>query len=124
MHAKQKTVLIAEDDPLIRLVVAEALTDAGFAVIEAEHAAAALGTLASGTGRIVLLFTDINMPGSMDGLELAHRVRLSWPDMAILITSGRPLPAATATPHAARFIAKPYNPDHVVSDIRRMVAAA
>jgi len=111
MNAEQKTVLVAEDEPLIRLAVVEALTDAGIAVIEAEDAAEALGALNSGFGRIVLLFTDINMPGSMNGI-------------AILIASGRFPPSPAARPREARFIAKPYNPDDVVADIRRMVAAA
>jgi len=124
MNAEQKTVLVAEDEPLIRLAVVEALTDAGIAVIEAEDAAEALGALNSGFGRIVLLFTDINMPGSMNGLDLAHHVHSSWPHIAILIASGRFPPSPAARPREARFIAKPYNPDDVVADIRRMVAAA
>jgi DNA-binding NtrC family response regulator len=124
VHEEHRTVLVAEDEPLVRLAVVEALTDAGFAVIEAEHAAEALSALNSSLGRIVLLFTDINMPGSMNGLDLAHHVHSSWPHIAILIASGRFPPSPAARPREARFIAKPYNPADVVADIRRMVTNA
>jgi CheY-like chemotaxis protein len=124
VNAEQKIVLVAEDEPLIRLMIVESLTDAGFAVIGAVHAAEALDALNADFERIVLLFTDVNMPGSMNGLDLAHHVRSSWPHIAILIASGRFPPSPAARPQDARCIAKPYNPDNVVGDIRRMVGVA
>jgi two-component system, response regulator PdtaR len=72
-------VLVAEDEELVRLVIAETLRDEGLEVMEAEHAEAALGVLEQHAARIHVLFTDIQMPGSMDGLALAHHTAKTGP---------------------------------------------
>jgi two-component system, response regulator PdtaR len=121
--AEPKTVLVAEDELLLRLVVVDALTDAGFDVIEAGHAEEALIALESGPFTIHLLFTDIHMPGLMDGLRLAHYVRLTWPHIALLIASGDQTPAPASLPQGSVFLPKPYHTDHVVAHAHTLTSA-
>ena len=115
-------VIVAEDESLIRLAVSEALTEEGFQVIEAEHAAEALAVLILQAADIHVLFTDVRMPGAMDGLTLAHHTRDRWPWIALLITSAT-LPLGTMLPPGSRFLPKPYAPSHVVAQLRDLLAA-
>ena len=85
-------VLVAEDEALVRSVIVEALREEGFEVMEAEHAEAAIVIMESHGLRIHVLFTDIQMPGTMDGLSLAHHTSKHWPWIGLLITSARPRP--------------------------------
>ena len=123
MSARAKTVLVVEDEASIRMIVAEALIDAGFAIREAAHADEALAMLGESADQIDLLFTDVSMPGSMDGIELAHHVHEAWPQMAMIIASGRPLPRHGECPPGTRFIPKPYVVDEVVNQIQKLVAS-
>jgi two-component system, response regulator PdtaR len=120
----QILVLVAEDEELVRVVIVDALEDAGFEVLEAEHAEAALGVLQSHAARVHVLFTDIQMPGTMDGLALAHHTAKNWPKIALLFTSGRPRPHQRTLPERSRFLAKPYRHDHVFRHIRELAEAA
>ena len=122
MSPARKTVLIAEDEALIRLMAVEALADAGFHIIEAEHTDEALAVLKAGADEIDLLFTDINMPGSMNGLELAHYVHSLWPRVALLIASGNAQPTRRELPPGGRFLTKPYAMDEVVEHVATLVA--
>jgi CheY-like chemotaxis protein len=117
-------VLVAEDEELVRLVIVEALRDAGFEVMEAEHAQAALGMLEIHATCVHVLFTDIQMPGPMDGLALAHHTSKNWPAIALLITSARPHPGRGKLPEKSRFLAKPYQHRHVIRHIRELTASA
>jgi DNA-binding NtrC family response regulator len=123
MSARAKTILVVEDEAPIRIVVAEALIDAGFAIKEAAHADEALAVLDASADEIDLLFTDVSMPGSMNGFELAHHVHEAWPQMAMLIASGKPLPGHANCPPGSRFIPKPYAVDEVVDQIQTLVAS-
>ena len=87
---KAPAVLIVEDEALIRMGAVRMIEDAGFEVIEAANADEAIQILESRSG-IRVVFTDIHMPGSMDGLKLAHAVRDRWPPIKIIVTSGREL---------------------------------
>jgi CheY-like chemotaxis protein len=102
-------ILVVEDEALIRMDAAELIRDLGFEVIEAVDADHAVSLLETTPG-ITILFTDIQMPGSMDGLLLAAVVRDRWPPIALLIASGRVSPDIDAIPAGARFISKPYSP--------------
>ncbi|XYD12560.1 response regulator (plasmid) [Methylobacterium sp. NMS12] len=82
------------------------LTAIGFEVLEAEHAYSALQHLEANPG-VVLLYTDIDMPGVMDGCDLAHAVRVRWPEMRIIVCSGCMSDEAALLPEEAQFIAKP-----------------
>ena len=119
----QISVLVAEDEELVRLVIVEALKDAGFGVMEAENAAAALDTLEIHADRIHVLFTDIRMPGVMDGLALAHHTANNWPKIALLLTSAQPSPHRSSLPGKCRFLAKPYRHHHVIRHIHELAAA-
>ncbi len=106
---KQKhLVLVVEDEILIRMNSVDIIRDLGFDVIEAVDADEAVSLLEAVPG-IEVVFTDIQMPGSMDGLLLASVVRNRWPPVALLIASGRERPSAADMPPGARFIPKPYS---------------
>jgi CheY-like chemotaxis protein len=114
------TVLIAEDECIVRTLAAEVLSDAGFGVHEAAQASEALDILERAADDIDLLFTDINMPGSVDGLELARRVRARWPRIALLISSGAVRPIQL--PAGAKFMLKPYDLEKVVAEVLTLTA--
>ena len=99
-------VLVVEDEPLVRLFVAELLIDAGFRVIEAANAAEALTILGAGL-EVNVLLADVDMPPGINGYELSHEVRRRWPSVEILVTSGRQWPAEGDLPSGAAFLAKP-----------------
>jgi two-component system, response regulator PdtaR len=103
-HAIQ--ILVVEDETIVRYSAVDALTDAGFEVVQAEDAREALAALAAGL-KPFLLFTDVDMPGDTNGIELAERAFAQDPDLRIIITSG--LPLLRGIGHLpARFLAKPY----------------
>lgn len=99
----QATILIVEDEVLLRLAVADNLRDAGFTVFEASNADEA-GEVLRSLKSIDLVFTDVHMPGSMDGEALARWIKSERPDLKVLVTSGKVL---TAGPDLS-FLGKPY----------------
>jgi CheY-like chemotaxis protein len=109
------TVLVVEDEPLIRDMVSEELILAGFDVVQVRNADEAIGVLEARLD-IHLVFTDIDMPGSMDGLKLAAAVRDRWPPINIIITTGKVRPLTI--PVNALFIPKPYLGSNVVAAMR------
>ena len=111
-------VLVVEDDDLVRLYAAEMLEDAGFAVVEARNADAAWDILEDRSD-IGILFTDIDMPGSMCGLILAERVHRNWPDVRLVLTSGRQRFGDEDIPDDGRFLPKPYGAEQVVQAIHQ-----
>jgi CheY-like chemotaxis protein len=122
-HRKDKpVVLLVEDEPLVRMLGADLLTEAGFDVVEANDAEEALEALRAHP-EIQVLFTDVNMPGSLDGLALASVARERRPDLKLLIGSGVVRPVQDDLPSNGRFLAKPYRPAAVVDTIRAMLAS-
>ncbi|KQS49353.1 hypothetical protein ASG20_10080 [Sphingomonas sp. Leaf198] len=108
MNAIRKSViLIVDDDALVRVHSNLALEDAGYEVVEATNAADALVKLKERPD-IAALFTDVRMPGALNGIDLAHAVHAQRPDIAILVTSGADNGASSALPAAAQFLQKPY----------------
>ena len=101
--------LVVDDDFLIRMDAMEILEQAGFQVLDAEHAAAALELLKTRHPEISLLFTDVQMPGELDGFALARRVAASWPHISIVVASGHVKPGPGMMPAKARFIGKPFS---------------
>src|SRR5579863_4957196 len=95
-------VLVVEDDAMIRMIAAEFLEDEGFVVVEAGDAEEAIRKL-EGDPTIAAVFTDINMPGAMDGLDLAHFVRDRRPSIKVLLTSGRSQLPTARLPSQSRF---------------------
>ena len=102
------TVLVVEDEPILRELSAYELEDAGYLVLEAGSAAEALDIMRSGP-MVGILFTDVNMPGSMDGLQLARIVNDLWPDVKLIVTSGAGRVRPCNVPDEGRFLAKPYS---------------
>ncbi len=113
-------VVIAEDEVLLRTIAVDVLEEAGFRTFEAENARAALDICKSCPEAIDVLFTDIRMPGPMDGLELAHRVRERWPWIVIIIASGNIFVGRDQLPEGARFLPKPYDMHRILDIIRQM----
>ena len=109
------TVLVVEDETLIRELVAEELEEAGYSVVVAHNADQAIAILEDRQD-IHLVFTDIDMPGSMDGVKLAAAVRDRWPPVHIIITTGKVRPLEI--PANALFIPKPYVGKNVVAAMR------
>ena len=113
-------VLLVEDEPLVRMVGADLLEEAGFEVVEAANGDEALLVLEARPD-VRVLFTDINMPGSLDGLELAQVVHERWPEVGLLVTSGRFNLRSDDIPNNGQFVAKPYEPAAVVRKLRAML---
>ena len=115
------TVLVVEDEELLRIFAVQLVEDAGFQALEAANADQAIAILEKRPD-ISLLLTDIHMPGSMDGLKLAHAVRHRWPPIKIIIVSGQVHLTEDDMPTGSRFFRKPYEPTEVVSELRSMAA--
>jgi CheY-like chemotaxis protein len=114
-------VLIVEDEMLVRMCVADMIEEMGRKTVEAADADEAVRVLTNRTD-IGFLFTDVEMPGSMDGYQLARTVRERWPDIAIMITSGRRQPRTGDIPPGGRFIAKPYDPRAIAQALSDLAA--
>jgi CheY-like chemotaxis protein len=117
-----RIVLIVEDEPLLRMLAAEVVGEAGFVALEARDADEAFILLESHPD-ISLLFTDINMPGSMDGLKLAHAVRNRWPPIKILRVSGQVQLQRSELPSNSFFVRKPYQASALVEELRAIVSS-
>ena len=106
-------VLIVEDEALIRMNTEDVCEDAGYKVLEAPNADEALSLLEVRPD-VRLVMTDIDMPGSMDGLALAHHVRRSSPQMCLVIASGKAFPSEQELPTGAVFFSKPFQERHLI----------
>lgn len=106
---QKQIVLVVEDEALIRMHAAEMICDLGFEVVEAANADQAISLMESRL-EISVVFTDIQMPGSMDGLRLVAVIRNRWPPVALLVTSGQLRPRESDLPENAHFLPKPYMP--------------
>jgi DNA-binding NtrC family response regulator len=116
----QTVVLVVEDEVVLRLMVVAAVERAGFEAIEASNADEAVRILES-RNDIRIVFTDLDMPGSMDGLKLAACVRDRWPPVEIILTSGHIAPQNVTPPERDMFFSKPNDPDEVSQAMRRMI---
>lgn len=107
-HGTRPTVLVVDDECLVRIVAADFLEDAGYDVLDAENAEHALSVLAK-HDEVTVLVTDINMPGSMDGVALANAVHRIRPDIALVLTSGATFLTEEQIPDSGKFLSKPYS---------------
>jgi CheY-like chemotaxis protein len=114
------TVLVVDDEPLLRMDVAATLEEAGCHVLEAANADEALQMMER-VAHIDLLVTDVQMPGSMDGIQLSAAVHSRWPDTEVMVTSGRIHPRAHELPPNVRFLAKPYPPYKLADVAMRLI---
>lgn len=115
------TVLVVEDEGLVRLDTAQGLREAGFVVLEAGDAREALEQLEA-CPAVDVVFTDVNMPGPMDGLALAYHIAARRPDIRVVLTSGAARLTAQDIPDDGVFLRKPYSPEVVARTVRQMVA--
>lgn len=110
-------VLVVEDEAMIRLNAALILESAGFDTVEAASADEAVRHLESNK-QIQIVFTDIDMPGSMDGLGLAAAIRNRWPPIELVLTSGHVRVAEKDIPERGRFLPKPYSSEQLIDTMR------
>ena len=119
-HSEPRMViLVVEDEPLVRLFLTDFLDEAGFKVFEAVNGDEAM-TILQARPDVQVIISDIEMPGSMNGLELARAVQERWPGIGVVVTSGRERPGPDDLSDKAALLAKPYLPDTVLSLIRPM----
>jgi DNA-binding NtrC family response regulator len=116
---KQLTVLIVDDEPIIQLFAKEFLDEANFNTVLASNADEAIAALERHSD-IRAVITDVQMPGSMDGVRLANAVRHRWPPIAIIVTSGQ-WPVPPALPENSRFFHKPFRPQDIISAVHELV---
>jgi CheY-like chemotaxis protein len=110
-------ILVVEDEALVRACTAALLEDAGCSVIEAGNAEEALREFET-HALITTLFTDINMPGAINGLSLAHKIFQMRPQVQLILTSGRGLPREGEMPAGGQFLPKPYDCEQLTEMIR------
>lgn len=124
MHSSDKqTVLVVEDDILVRMLGVDILEDAGFTVLEADSADQALALLAEHDD-VHLLFSDVDMPGSMNGIELARLVHARWPSIRLLLTSGHHQIDEKSLPDQGRFVRKPWTQERLMASIQASLDAS
>ena len=116
-------VLVVEDEMLLRMRAVDMVEDAGYTSVEAVDADEAVAILESRSD-IALMFTDIQMPGSMDGLKLAHAVRKRWPPIKIILVSGQLTPAIIDIPADSRFYGKPLGAKEMIAELQNMIGHA
>ena len=114
------TVLIVEDELMLRMRAVDIVEDAGFTALEAVNADDALALLESRSD-ISLLFTDIQMPGTMDGLKLAHAVHDRWPSIKIILVSGQVVLTEEQRPAQSRFHGKPLEVQEMIAELQDMI---
>lgn len=122
MSEQKIVILVVEDELLVRMDISDQLIDCGFDVLEAENAAQAMEILAL-HAEIQVMFTDVDMPGGMDGLKLATAVRHRWPPIKIIVTSGHRSVQLADLPLDSRFFGKPYRASAIADAAKEMLAA-
>ena len=116
-------VLVVEDEMMLRMRAVDMVEDAGYTPIEALDADEAVAILESRSD-IALMCTDIQMPGSMDGLGLAHAVHARWPLIKIIVVSGQLNPPSAELPPRSRFFGKPLEAGQMIAQMRNMIGQA
>jgi DNA-binding NtrC family response regulator len=119
--AARSAILIVEDEPFIRMAAVDTMLDLGIEPYEAANATEALGMLEQHP-EIEVVFTDVNMPGTMDGISLARRVTELRPGMGIILTSGRQHMSQREVPGNGTFLPKPYGPRQLMGIVARKLA--
>ena len=123
VESGRPVVLIVEDEFLLRIDAVQMVAAAGFEVVEASNADEAIEILET-RGDVTVVFTDIQMPGSMDGLKLARAVRGRWPPIKIVATSGHLDVREIDLPEGGRFLPKPYSPLQVTGVLREVMGGS
>jgi CheY-like chemotaxis protein len=111
---KHRAVLIVEDDAELRSLTVALLEDEEIDTIECESAEAALAVMLIGGREVAMIFADIRLPGVMDGVDLSWEVKLRWPLLPIILTSGHPLERIRELPPGVAYMPKPWQPLNVL----------
>ena len=121
MPLRAAVVLVVEDSPLILMNAVDLVTNAGFEGVGAASADEAIAILEA-RADIRLVFTDVEMPGTIDGLKLAHYIRNRWPPIHLIVASGRVIQEESQLPTGSRFFSKPYDNNTIVEEMTRMLS--
>ena len=116
--APQDAILVVEDEALVRMVAVDALAETGLQLYEAADADEALAVLEEHPD-VALVFTDINMPGKLDGVSLVQRIHKLWPKVELIVTSGRERLLDRQLPDHGSFLAKPYGVSQLIDLVRK-----
>jgi CheY-like chemotaxis protein len=117
----RSVVLVVEDEALIRVSAVQIVEEAGYEALEAANADEAIKLLEARPD-IRLVFTDVHMPGTMDGLKLAHYIRERWPPVRLRVASGVAIVAESDLPSGTSFFRKPYAEHHIADEMKRLLA--
>ncbi|CAN5264943.1 response regulator [soil metagenome] len=113
-HAPRSTALVVENDAMQRALVSLLLEEHDMTVIQCESAEAAVLVLENAGADVSLVFTDVDLAGIMDGIELAYIAKLKFPDVHVVVTSGTP--RVRRLPDGTTFMAKPWSPNHLIRE--------
>ena len=113
--------LVVDDDALIRMAALDILEDGGFRTFEASDGDKAMSVLAEHHASIVLLFTDVQMPGSRNGFAVARETARQWPHISIVVASGQAQPEPGDLPEGARFIGKPFSAEMITAHLKEIL---
>ena len=122
MQSFSAVILVVEDEILIRMDVVDQLEAQGYTLLEAESGKQALEIIVR-EDRVDIVFTDVDMPGDIDGLALANEVGARWPAIGIIVTSGKTMASERKLPSGCRFYPKPYQSAAVHAAIMEMLAS-
>ena len=115
-------VLVVEDEALIRLSAVQIVEEAGYEALEAANAEEAIYVLET-RPHVSLVFTDVHMPGTMDGVKLAHYIRDRWPPVRLMVASGVAILSERELPSGTGFLRKPYGEKTIIEEMKRLLAA-
>ncbi len=121
MKNGKAVVLVVDDSALIRMAAVDLVQSAGYEVLEAQDADAAILILES-RDDIDLVFTDVQMPGTMDGIKLSHYIRNRWPPVKLIVTSGMAFVEESSLPTGSQYFAKPYTDTAITNAMARLLA--
>ncbi len=117
---RKRVVLVVEDETVVRMNAVAIVEGSGFEAVTARNAEEAIEALET-RNDIQAVFTDIQMPGQMDGLKLAQVIRDRWPPVALLVTSGKRTIIESELPHGGRFLPKPYLPSQIEAALHQLL---
>ena len=121
---KRRAILVVEDDADLRSLTAALLEEEQLDTIECESAEAALAIMLMGGREVAMIFADIRLRGVMDGIDLAQEVKLRWPLLPVVLTSGHPLERIRELPPGVAYMPKPWQPLNVLVAAEQALASA
>ncbi len=121
---KHRTILIVEDDAELRSLTAALLEDEQVDTIECESAEAALAVMLMGGQEIAMIFADIRLRGVMDGIDLAREVKVRWPLLPVVLTSGHPIERMRELPPGVSYMPKPWQPLNILMAAEQALPSA